>query len=85
MTTEQRVRADARHFVNSFMCPNTSDRPNGISAEWLMSMHPELKPEDAEAYRSFCQGSTIVYRECYGDGSIMWPRWMAFKSEVDTL
>lgn len=49
-----------------------------ITVEWLMQLHPELDPEQAEEYRRFCRSKTIVFKECYGDGSIMWPKYQEF-------
>lgn len=50
-----------------------------------MSLHPELSHDEAEEYRLFCKANTIVFRSCYGDGSIMWPKWKSFLSEVRNL
>lgn len=46
-----------------------------INVEYLMSLHPELTKEDAESLKEFSNSKTIEYKECYGDGSIMYPRW----------
>lgn len=60
--------------------------PEGmVTAEWLMEKHPELTPEEAEEYRLFCKANTIVFKGCYGDGSIMWPLWVSFREEIAAL
>lgn len=46
-----------------------------ISAEYLMLLHPELTKEEAESLKEFSWKRTIQYKECYGDGSIMYPKW----------
>jgi len=48
-----------------------------ISAEYLQGLHPELSIEGAESLNQYARGKTITHRECYGDGSIMYPLWKA--------
>ena len=53
--------------------------PERITAEWLCNIHPELNIARAGDLKRFCTEKTIVNKECYGDGSIMYPKW---KEEV---
>lgn len=46
-----------------------------ISADYLMGLHSELNREEAESLKEYANSNTIRYRECYGDGSIIYPRW----------
>lgn len=46
-----------------------------INAEYLMGLHPELNIEEAESLKEYANSHTVRYRECYGDGSIMYPQW----------
>ena len=48
---------------------------NKITAEWLQSIHPELFLWQAGKLKEFCIENTITYKECYGDGSIMFPKF----------
>lgn len=46
-----------------------------ISTDYLMGLHPELNRKEAESLKEYANSNTIRYRECYGDGSIIYPRW----------
>lgn len=54
-----------RHFENDQM----------LSARYLMVVHPEINNDQAERLLIFCKERTISHKECYGDGSIMYPMW----------
>lgn len=82
MSIEHEIRRQARDFATKLFDNMAVGHPDEITAEWLMSKHPELSAEEAEEYRLFCQRSTIVFRGCYVDGAIMWPKWTAFKAEI---
>lgn len=79
------LAALARDTVREFMENAAVGHPDEITTEWIMEQHPSLDKEDAEEYRLFCKRSTIVFKGCYGDGSIMWPKWNAFKAEIASL
>lgn len=75
-------------FTDSFLWTvenEESRHRKRITAEWLMSIHLELDEDEAELYRQFCQRNTIVFQACYGDGTIMWPKWQAFNEEIKSL
>ena len=46
-----------------------------INTEYLMELHPELNKEEAESLKEYAASRTIEYKECYGDGSIIYPKW----------
>lgn len=46
-----------------------------LSVEYLMQIHPALHEESAELLLKYCKENTIIYKSCYGDGSIMYPKW----------
>ena len=48
-----------------------------ISAEYLKGLHPELTLKECESLKAFSNNKTIAHKECYGDGSIMYPKWKA--------
>lgn len=52
-----------------------------ITETFLLESHPELSPEEAANLREFLVDNTITHKECYGDGSIMYPKW---KEHVST-
>ena len=85
MNFEDHIRRQARDFATKLFDNMAVGHPDEITAEWLMTMHPELSAEEAEEYHQFCQRSTIVFRGCYGEGSTMWPRWKAFKAEIASM
>ena len=50
-----------------------------ITEEYLMTIHPDLTFLQAGSLIEFCNGYRIRYKECYGDGSIMYPKWLEHK------
>jgi len=82
---ERQIRREAQNFARLMWESMSKDHPDEITSAWLMEKHPELTPEEAEEYRLFCKANTIVFKGCYGDGSIMWPRWVAFREEIAAL
>ena len=78
-------RKEARDFARKFFETMADGKHDAITADWLRERHPELSSEEAEEYRVFCRSHTIVFRECYGDGQIMWPKWVALKNEIASL
>ena len=46
-----------------------------ISVEFLMSKH-NLPKKQAESLLNFCHEHTIRYKQCYGEGQIMFPKWI---------
>ena len=56
---------ESLHFVNDMF----------ISTDYLMVLHPELNREEAESLKEYANSNTINYKECYSDGSIIYPRW----------
>lgn len=46
-----------------------------INAEYLMTIHPELSKGEAESLKEFALSKTIALKQCYGDGSIIYPQW----------
>jgi hypothetical protein len=51
-------------------------RDDLIDVNFLRSLHPELSEYDAFTLMIFCFQRTIAHKECYGDGSIMFPLWV---------
>lgn len=82
---ERTIRQHAREVARDIFENLAVGHHEEITAEWLMQMHPSLNAEEAEEYRLFCKRSTITFKGCYGDGSIMWPKWNAFKAEIASL
>lgn len=58
---------------------NTEPKENFISVDYLKSVHPELTDSDAIEYFIFCSEKTIHHKGCYGDGSVMYQRWLDSK------
>jgi len=46
-----------------------------LSVSYLMEKHPEINESEAKKLLEFCEKHTIRYKECYGDGRIMYPKW----------
>lgn len=46
-----------------------------LSVNYLMQVHPNLSEEGANSLLEFAKSHTIRYKECYGDGSIIFPMW----------
>lgn len=81
---ENTIEHHAREWAREFFENASVGHHDEITTEWLMEKHPELRRDDAEEYRQFCKRNTIVFRDCYGDGQIMWPQWMAFNRRATT-
>ena len=47
-----------------------------LSVPYLMDKHPEINRKQAENLLMFCKEHTIRHKECYGDGSIMYTKWL---------
>lgn len=78
---EQIIRAKARELASRLMKIMAIDNQDEITSDWLIEKHPELSKDEAEKYRLFCREKTIVFKDCYGDGEIMWPKWLAFRNK----
>lgn len=50
-----------------------------VDVEYLIRIHTELSIDEAKDLLEFLKGTTIRYKECYGSGSIMYPKWLEFK------
>ncbi len=46
-----------------------------LTTDYLMELHPELNKEEAEDLKQYASSLTIRLKECYGDGSIIYPKW----------
>lgn len=59
------------------ICPSVSPLVEYyLTAEYLKTIHPELTMTECTLLLEFCKANTITYRSCYGDGSIMFPKWV---------
>ena len=50
-----------------------------LTVEYLMKWH-ELDESKAKSLLEFCDKHTIKHESCYGDGSIMFPKWLETQS-----
>lgn len=50
-------------------------KDNPLTVEYLMKWH-ELDEAKANRLLEFCKKHTINYESCYGNGSIMFPKWL---------
>ena len=48
-----------------------------LTREYLTELHPFLTPEQVADLLNFCARHTIRLVGCYGDGSIMLPKFLA--------
>ena len=85
MMERKDIKRMVRELATDWMDNIAKGHPDEITAKWLMEMHPELDPEEAEEYRLFLMRNTFIFRGCYGNGAIWWPRWLAFKAEIRSL
>ena len=46
-----------------------------ITIDWLMIMHRELTPYQAALLLRYCNDNTIMHKECYGNGEMMFNEW----------
>ena len=51
-----------------------------LTVEYLMKWH-ELNEQKAKSLLEFCDKHTIRHESCYGDGSIMFPKWLETQSD----
>jgi len=75
--TSDLMQSYANYYHQEKLKPVPSTTQLYISAEYLQGLHPELSIEEAESLNQFARGKTMELRECYGDGSIMYPMWEA--------
>jgi len=54
-----------------------------ITPEWLMEIHHGLTKDEAHLLWMFCHVHTIRFKECYGDGQIMFPLWCNIMDNLD--
>tara|TARA_R110002050_G_scaffold276478_1_gene421697 strand:+ start:48 stop:221 length:174 start_codon:yes stop_codon:yes gene_type:complete len=52
-----------------------------LTVKYLMELH-KISEKDAKCLKCFAKKNTITYKECYGNGSIIYPMW---KEEQYTL
>ena len=69
---------DIAELMDEFI-GNIEPKESLISEDYLKSLHPELTDIEAIEYLNFCNNKTIHHKNCYGDGSIMWPQWIEHK------
>lgn len=55
-----------------------ADANGFLTVTYLRLLHPELTEEQAMSLLKYCKENTIRHKECYGDGSIMLPKWKAY-------
>lgn len=47
-----------------------------LTQEYLAGCHPFLTPDQVRELLAFCNRETIRHVSCYGDGSIMLPKFL---------
>jgi hypothetical protein len=47
-----------------------------LTVSYLKELHQELTLTECQLLLDFCKENTIQYRSCYGNGSIMFPKWV---------
>ena len=47
-----------------------------LTVDYLMQLHPALNRTQAESFLKYPNEHTIYYRECYGNGDLLFSRWM---------
>jgi len=57
---------------------NNDDSGMFISVDYLMGLHPELNRQEAKSLKDFANKKTIKLRDCYNDGSIIYPQWKEY-------
>lgn len=60
---------------------NALARPEQIDVDFLIEKHPELTREQAFDLMKFAAERTIRLKSCYGDGQIMYPKWLESKGK----
>ena len=81
---EESPEEAAKDFIRRWFDSIAEGHPDELTAPYLAELHG-LTAEEAEEYRQFCKAHTITFRGCYGDGSIMWPKWVAHKADIASL
>ncbi len=61
--------------VKDFHSRRSTNKDTLLSITHLLILHPLLVPVEAARLLRFCKKHTINYESCYGDGSIMYPKW----------
>ena len=61
--------------------PKSIDSGLLVDVEYLMEVHPELSIQEAQELFTFLFDSTIRFKTCYGNGEIMYPRWIESKQK----
>lgn len=79
---KKQIEQAASEFAQNFFNNIANGHPDEITTDWLLSKHPDLDPDLAEEYRLFCKSNTIVFKGCYGDGEIMWPKWQKMRYKM---
>lgn len=74
LSEEEVLEIDEREVVRQV----TRFKADIINPEYLMIMH-DLSLKEATDLMAFSLSKTIKYRECYGDGSIIFPMWKEYK------
>jgi hypothetical protein len=67
---ESYIEIDERRIVRD-------ESNDNIDINYLISKHPELTVYSASDLLEYCHKNTIYRKMCYGDGSIMYPKWKA--------
>lgn len=67
----------------SLGCSNMRYNPF-ISPEYLADMH-KISIADAKLLCDYSLSQTIRYKECYGNGEIMFPKWQKLMNESEDL
>lgn len=78
---QDKIRKAASDFAAHLLENIAVGDKDEITSDWLMEKHPTLSKDEADRYRLFCKSKTIVFKGCYGDGEIMWPKWIASNIE----
>ena len=68
----------AKHESNK---PKLIDSGLLVDVEYLMETHPELSIQEAQELFVFLFDSTIRFKTCYGNGEIMYPKWIKSKQK----
>lgn len=56
-----------------------------LTTNKLIKIHPHLSFGEAEDLLKFAQSKTIRHESCYGDGSIIYPKWVESKKQPEGL
>jgi len=47
-----------------------------ITTDFLKEKHPHLPDKSIKSLMKYCKISDIKYQSCYGDGSIIYKKWI---------